>query len=744
MSQILGHHFIGRVHWLKPELNIGGIEPLWMEKSDNSLLQPVNPSWFPEDGQVFWSFPPEDADVGGLWRFMPKENQKGSMIRQAYAVSHAVPANVITVADLRCWGRERVRRDLTRLDCGLKLPFDIHGLVYLWLEDELWLGPVSPYWEDGRWFLAPQDCKEPLRCVFPASIGTLIPTGMLRAKDHASHFLLKTVTNLRSAGQLDWSSDEVVLKRVLRTGGVITQAQIDQLISALDPVLLADSASLLEKDRRDRAVGLRETIKRNHRAADAYADTLLAIPAVQEVVSKEKIQILTRYRAEIEGQLKELREEISVLQDEKSTLSQGIAEYSKECDRLEREVKEKVAVQTQTITEKVEEAQNVLRTRWQTFRRDVIPDLAELEFLRVLMGAPSPPSPVGQLTTDCVVPSARPKASWPWPACAVGTHSTTKDFLRTLKKSITATAFRSTGTAGLIARSLTAIFLADAFPVLAGDGARAVLEAFGSVAVGGRVLTLGITPNYLEPSNLCGSPRGNDWKREQNGLLDLLESAQQSQADKEERLFLIVLEGINRAPVEFYLLPFLRAFRHRFSAQPNVFYPLPGTQTMRWPSNVLLAATMCDGVARVAPGSAFWSDAVLLHLESFTDDDEGSLPTHYEVPIAQVSLTQWQEWRKAPGAIPGAECDEILSDGLEQNLGLRRDMIPQSRQLWSQLNHISNADSERIIAQWMSLALPAPLVSAGKREQGLEWIKNGTHAFEGWQRSLECAQRCLS
>jgi hypothetical protein len=742
MPRILDQHFIGRVRWIEPDLGIGGLEPLWMETKEGFLLQPVNSLLFPETGEVFWSSPPEDAEKGELWRFVLKENQKGPTIKQAYAAAFPAPAKVVTVVDLRCWGAEAVRRDLTHSDKGLRIPFDLHGLVYLWLEEEVWVGPLSPRWESGRWFLNPGDYKDPLRCVFPSNISTLLPADLLIPKDQASCFLLKPLTNLRNVGQLDWSSDEVVLKRVLRAGASLTQAQIDQLVSGLDAALLADSSSLLEKSRRERVAALVDVIKRNRKAADAYGDVLLKLPTVEKKLADEKAQILLNYRKQIEDELKQLRDEITNLQAEKEEITQCIDEYSTEKVRLAKEVEDSANAQTQAIVERVEEAKTRLRERWEVFRNDVVPDLSQLEILRVLMGDQLSSS-VSPIRTSAIALSES-RASWPWTQEGVKTHSASKMFNSALKESVRAMTFRSSGTAGRIARSLSAVFLADALPVLAGDGARGALDAFGTIAVGGRVLRLSVSPNTLEPANLCGSSTGGVWRREQNGLLDLLDTARQSMADKDERLFMIVLEGINRAPVETYLQPFLAAFHSRFLKKPITVSPLGDIGIQCWPSNVLLAATMCDGVARVTPGVSFWSDAVLIHLDSFLDDhDDDTLPSVDNPPPSQVNATQWGEWRQANQSTT-QKCDEILLEGLGQYLGLRRDLAPQSRRVWAQLNHLSVANPEKIIAQWMSLLFPAPIISAGKKESGLEWVQTGPYDFAEWPLCLDCAQKCLS
>ena len=126
-------------------------------------------------------------------------------------------------------------------------------------------------------------------------------------------------------------------------------------------------------------------------------------------------------------------------------------------------------------------------------------------------------------------------------------------------------------------------------PVLWGNQSWAAIRALAASLCGGSVFWYPLsaatyrTQDLLEQTTLYGgdSPVPSDLSR-------ILLSA--ADDHNKERLLLVVLEGINRSPLEAYLPLLLAAYRDE-----AIRLPLGDGNGISWPKNVLLAASLVDG-----------------------------------------------------------------------------------------------------------------------------------------------------
>lgn len=126
-------------------------------------------------------------------------------------------------------------------------------------------------------------------------------------------------------------------------------------------------------------------------------------------------------------------------------------------------------------------------------------------------------------------------------------------------------------------------------PVLWGNQSWAAIHTLAASLCGGSVFWYPIsaatyrTQDLLEQSTLYGgdAPVPSDLSR-------ILYSATDNH--NKERLLLVVLEGINRSPLEAYLPLLLAAYRDE-----AIRLPLGDGNGISWPKNVLLAASLVDG-----------------------------------------------------------------------------------------------------------------------------------------------------
>jgi hypothetical protein len=159
----------------------------------------------------------------------------------------------------------------------------------------------------------------------------------------------------------------------------------------------------------------------------------------------------------------------------------------------------------------------------------------------------------------------------------------------------------------------------------------------------------------LEPADLLGriDPHSRQFIPHAAGLVDLLLFAQQP--DQTDKLFLVVLEGVNRAAVDSYLLPILAEYRSALCtvegralslAHPAAFSagdPYAVAARLRWPSNVLLAGTLTDGVVRLPLPASLWNDACYIPVESLSNSMVQLQSA--QAPRTSVAVHAWKEWR---------------------------------------------------------------------------------------------------
>ena len=122
------------------------------------------------------------------------------------------------------------------------------------------------------------------------------------------------------------------------------------------------------------------------------------------------------------------------------------------------------------------------------------------------------------------------------------------------------TLFESKGFSKELAARIHSAFISGQMPILAGTDSFEALKLYASQVACGRVLWLPINATTLDPSDLLGKwyPQSQTFIPNPNQLIDLLIHARGS-----EEIFIIVFDGVNRAPIDSYLMTFLSLYRTR-------------------------------------------------------------------------------------------------------------------------------------------------------------------------------------
>jgi hypothetical protein len=211
-----------------------------------------------------------------------------------------------------------------------------------------------------------------------------------------------------------------------------------------------------------------------------------------------------------------------------------------------------------------------------------------------------------------------------------------------------------------IPRRLHVSLLSGAMPVVNGAESIEVLQGYASCICAGRLLWLPVSPSYLDPADLLGRlDRFTGRFVPQSGrLLDLLIEAQET-----DELYLVVLDGVNRAAVDTYLVPILESYGPSDTSPPklplvhpsavNLADPYVSTPFLAWPANVLLAGTIIESPAAVPLGPMLWDHATLIDLdaaEGYAPNDAGgaSAGAHRtKRPINRITFSKWKEWQQS-------------------------------------------------------------------------------------------------
>ncbi len=658
--------FLGRVEWLSPSDPRGPIAQLrpLCEAAANS--QPWGSPYtadyvrqeFPNRGLVTWFHPTDGAGEGTIWQFKIEEQSRfdaSKPFHDAYKVA-ATPSPPVEVLDLRALGdEEQCRIQLTQ--DGLELLFIPSGRVFIWTADDCWIGPVHlcRNKDTSYWILDPaQAQRETLPKVQPA------PANQIASLDIGTARLLlaPAVRTGPRLGQIDWSTDDVLLKRALRwlrktdrayTDALgLTEKAIDRTVNVLQGAGLSSAELTLETQRLRRAGALITSLVDRQDLAEAVMRDLLLVPSIQAGVHavEESVREETQERVRAE------------LQDSISRTAELRAEQS----RLEEEI----AALRETLAAEVEDLSATLTARIAELLKRPGQALTELAMLRAALGtgpAKAIPEPPAQPSGGAEGPAAPAPAAAPEPAAHAATTSNADVTLlidRAQLRSALRGTFRTRGLPPQVARMMHATFLAGAMPILAGGGAQAAVEAYAAAVTGGRWLWLPISPAALEPSDLLGKVdlTSRRFVPAPGGLIDALLHAQRM-----EGLSLVVLEGVNRAAVDSYLAPLLACYADAWREPGRVlplFHPAAvspddpyaSAASIPWPPNVLLAGILSDGAATVPIAPSLWGSATLIHLDAFSTDEprlDGRQRTNDAgdgSPSSMVSLETWRSWQE--------------------------------------------------------------------------------------------------
>jgi len=617
---------------------------------------------FPKRGLVHWHDAPSDLQVGSVWQFSIDEHPDASRAERPELYQLQRPEEPIEVVDLSQWtDLALLRSSFTAAGIPLS-PAPIARRCLLKLANDVWVGPIliKPGTASGLFaFDAPvigDASKTPVRVLSAIDIG--------RVQIEGDRWFVSPRLELgSSSGVQNWTSDAQVAQSVLRRlrkmdrevvkALEVTDGVFREYLAHVEKAGFGSVDPAMERARADRLRGIREVIQRDKTLLAEAADSLSSIDPV---------------RAEIERQASAKIAE--AVQAGREKIEQALAGATKQLGQLELDIAAKVA-EMANLDAQLAAKQSELDAATTEFDKAVAQKLQEIarkpeEFLAdaIAMGAvlrAIQPSDGTSRTRQSVPPVKRPAAAVSDSVAGVELNDD-NELRSALARHAAVEGFGVQPMLGL-----HVAFVAGLTPIVTGSRAYQLLRAYANAVAGGRLHWIPVGGSLMEPEALLGRydlARGRIVPSP-SGLLDVLVEARTSGG-----LYVIVLEGFNRSPVEAYLSPLLDAANasrvgdtlrtiplanHGFVGEED---PYEGYSRVLWPTNVVISCLPRHGTATLPLHES------LDHWFAYVDaDDAGRLAlpdvSAAPPPTSHISKRLWEDALARAERLETGESDSV-------------------------------------------------------------------------------------
>jgi hypothetical protein len=565
----------------KNEVQIAWILPLAAETDDSweAVLAPQ--SEFPSRGSIFWPRA-AGAKENALVRFHAKENDvKNGGPDEYMAVDSQLAFEAL---DLRWVGDcEQVRLALTH---GIELPHLVSPKYMIRCAGDLVVGPVSLVSENTGKAVLEKNNRARISCY---QLGEDAFLGI--TFDDETRTILAGSLPPTPYSYVDWDDDKLVMRRAieaaarLKGNGTNLPKQVIEDATVQLTQYGADASARLELYRLNRAKQLAADTQQVISLAEEIFRGLRNHPSVVQEVQNFYEGQRGEIRARIESEYAAEQAAVTKLREERQAAEEALASAKQQLEETEARHKEQVSGIEAALVGRIDQVLGNVPTL-----------LADVALLRpFLEGRSSPPQPRVTWTPD-------------WPVAQVKIAE-----IKELRSRMIP-ALRALGVATTSYQLIHAAFASGFVPVVSGTRALEALEAYAHVMCGGRQVVVEVTSAIADVQDLFGKLKHGTFVPHPAGLVDIIRAAREHEGP-----FLVVLDGINRGPTESYLLPLLRLVRNHKASTP-LFHPqaidpsdpYQSEARLRWPSNLLLAATVIEGPTTLPVAPDVWKDGLLV------------------------------------------------------------------------------------------------------------------------------------
>jgi hypothetical protein len=642
--------YIAMVVYYNPHTNYALLEPLCRAPQWEKINEVETE--FPNRGRISWFHPQPVPVKDSLWLVSRKPSPSFDEANANHD-EYQVEAGSLLIDVIECVadnGKVDLEQMRSRVSgSGLSLPFTPTSPAWLRVDEQTICGPLWLVANHDGWRADPaklEQYKIELRTIAADSI---IPVETAAGRRWVRNLLADEGT---VRGELDWASDEVVLKRLLkwaRREDADGATLLQQAIEHITPLIRQKEPDAALPDWLQRIQRLLTMLESHHSLRQNLLDELQSLPFVrshlEEVAERER----QRVRAEMDKQLQAAQSRVAELQADAAQLQREKARLERENAGLQRQTDEHHA----TLQDMIAQTNTALEEAFSEKLEELFvrpeKELANLAVFRAALRA-STPSPLATTAEPSGHHSPAQQPAWKF---------STEGTVQTLDTPATLfSAWQREYQNELpFLQSLHAAFLTDAMPVLAGGRAYDLLRRYAECVTGGRLLWVPITMAIQEPADLLARYDVHTRRLIPHpaGLLDAWLQAQRS-----DELILVVLDGINRAPLDAYLLPLLATYQERWQTADGSRRKLPlahpaelaptdvyaAAARLAWPRNLLLAGIWLEHTLAPAPAPALWEQTVFLKPARFDFLVSRTAQMETETMRAQVLWQTWQAWRE--------------------------------------------------------------------------------------------------
>lgn len=650
----------------QPEQRAGYVllRPLYRSSEELSEWIPVEQTDFPNRGAVTWYDPPSDLAKDSLWQFQVQESRTyraDNPNHDQFFASNPVSAR--EVIDLRLDDKPFILDDARRevVEEGIELQFIPPQQVHLWIDDDALTSPVHLIQHGNKWRISTDQSQKTFIKVYSIPQKKIVE---LRAGGARRAFLAPDAQTGAPTQLLDWSSDDVLLKRVLKWlqeadkdfahSIELTKRALNRAAEIVRGEHSETGEAALRKQQLQRALALASAIEETDELRRVLEEDLLNLPAVIERINEAVDEARQEAREQIRHEESEAASSVAALRVEKAALEQEIKEFEQRRAELSLSLQRQVEESRAAVEAALEEQMSELMNRPAQV-------LANISIFRAALNlAPSTNSSNAHAPRHLTAGDAASGRSilslrFVRREEQIKLITDQQDLRTALNESHAAAGFDSG-----VAATLHAAFLSGMMPILSGSAAYEAVKSYASRVAGGRLLWIPVPATTLEPNDLLGrfDAASRNFVPHPNGLLDLLLHARNS-----AELFIVVLDGFNRAPVDSYLSPLLSMFddawlvEHERRALPlvhqssvSVEEPYVAAARLTWAPNVLLAGIWSEGAASLPVPASFWDAASFVTTEqaSFDDaavDNSNRHETNSDAELSELTLEAWRDWR---------------------------------------------------------------------------------------------------
>jgi hypothetical protein len=652
---------------------------------------------FPNRGSVTWFHAPDEATSGSVWQFRVEPQptfEADNLWHDEFRVS-GLPIRPLEVIPLNEGNPELVRRQM--IEEGISISFTPSSAVYLIISDVEWVGPIKlERQSDGRWHLPlEEDNVRPFPVVQPVPRAK-IATIDFGTEGNGRMFLAPDVGPLRSLGQVDWSPAPTLLRNVLNSLRTLsptfykqlglTKKVITQLVSDLESAM---STAPLDRSRIQRAAVILNELLARQDAVEGFAEALLQHPRIITQLDTLRAQREQAVEAELQERRKYVEADLAARQMEVEraldTLTEAIANKRADLKRLQSEEKRR----QQELEAELTHFEGALAQRLAELLERPAATFAEVAVLRAALQLPA------QVPTIFVPQKSHQPLPSRWHATApVKLLDSDVAVRKAIRDACRVVGFPS------LAPSLHASFVAGAMPILLGESALALAEAYAHVVANDRLLWIPIAPDVLSPRDLLGyvDKVTGRFVPQVNGLIDVLKQA----GSDPDQLFLVVLDGLNRAAIDGYLMPLLSCYQSGISGARRLLPlvhdldledPYAFVTSLQWPANVLLCGIWSEGALQLPSPRSLWYTATFLPLDLVGSDAEDDFPPLVPSASSDALAVSRHYWNSLRAALPDTDlspCHTLLGELREADLYLGREVEMLCRRYYAALRPATN------------------------------------------------------